>query len=88
MAVLRTVSTHKRRQVLSRDRHAHLLVERLSSTPPGEDGKVTLLLSGYVRSKALSVNSLLHIPGLGDYQMSQVGWLGGWVGGCEMITSV
>lgn len=66
-------STHKRSHVTCRDQHAHLLVDRLHFDPQGEDGgQGTLLVSGYVRSKAISVNSLVHIPGLGDFQMSQV----------------
>ena len=32
----------------------------------------TLEVSGYVRGRPLSVNGLLHIPGLGDFQMTQV----------------
>ena len=32
----------------------------------------TWLVSGYLRGRALSVNSLVHIPGLGDFQMAQV----------------
>ena len=32
----------------------------------------TLEVSGYVRGRPLSVNGLLHIPGLGDFQISKV----------------
>lgn len=32
----------------------------------------TLKLSGYLRGQTLSVNSLVHIPGWGDYQMCQI----------------
>lgn len=52
----------------------------------------TLEVSGYVRGRPLSVNGLLHIPGLGDFQISKVGvcvcvcvvfhvvgWCGKWV---------
>ena len=31
-----------------------------------------LKVSGYVRGKPLSVNSLVHIPGVGNCQMAQV----------------
>lgn len=34
--------------------------------------KGTLKVSGYVRGRALTVNGLVHIPGLGDFQLSQV----------------
>ena len=29
-------------------------------------------MSGYLRGRAISVNGLVHIPGLGDFQMAQV----------------
>lgn len=29
-------------------------------------------VTGYLRGTALSVNQLIHIPGLGDFQMSQI----------------
>lgn len=32
----------------------------------------TLKITGYLRGAPLSVNSLIHIPGLGDYQMQQI----------------
>ena len=32
----------------------------------------TLKVSGYIRGQSLSVNSLVHIPGWGDFQMSQI----------------
>ena len=31
-----------------------------------------LKVSGYVRGRALSVNQLIHITGIGDFKMSQV----------------
>lgn len=32
----------------------------------------TLKVTGYLRGTPLSVNNLVHIPGLGDFQMSQI----------------
>lgn len=32
----------------------------------------TLKVTGYLRGASLSVNQLVHIPGLGDFQMSQI----------------
>lgn len=32
----------------------------------------TLAISGYLRGQSLSVNSLVHIPGVGDFQMSEI----------------
>ena len=30
-------------------------------------------MTGYLRGRALSVNGLVHLPGWGDFQMSQIG---------------
>lgn len=30
------------------------------------------MISGYLRNVPLSVNGLIHIPGFGDFQMSQI----------------
>ncbi|ESQ30497.1 hypothetical protein EUTSA_v10011257mg [Eutrema salsugineum] len=35
-------------------------------------GKCTLLLSGYLRARKLSVNQLVHVSGVGDFQFSKV----------------
>ena len=32
----------------------------------------TLKVSGFVRGTSLSVNSLVHLPGLGDFQLEQI----------------
>ena len=32
----------------------------------------TLRMTGYLRGRALSVNGLVHLPGWGDFQMSQI----------------
>ena len=44
---------------------------KLGNGPSGETmGK--LIVSGYVRNRTLSANSLLHIPGFGDFQMEMI----------------
>ncbi|CAA0270937.1 unnamed protein product [Arabidopsis thaliana] len=35
-------------------------------------GKCTLLLSGYLRARKLSVNQLVHVSGVGDFQFSKI----------------
>ncbi|XP_068639878.1 uncharacterized protein [Aristolochia californica] len=37
-----------------------------------DDGNSTLLLSGYVCARGLSVNQLVHVPGAGDFQLSKI----------------
>ncbi|XP_068985544.1 pre-rRNA-processing protein TSR1 homolog [Bombus flavifrons] len=71
--VLRRVGTQKQRTVSYRDKRPHLLAEEIkfkcneNSTELG-----TLMISGYLRNVPLSVNGLVHIPELGDFQMSQI----------------
>nr|GMD08500.1 pre-rRNA-processing protein TSR1 homolog [Ipomoea batatas] len=35
-------------------------------------GKCTVLLTGYVRARGLSINQLVHISGVGDFQLSKI----------------
>ncbi|KAL1194958.1 hypothetical protein V5N11_030490 [Cardamine amara subsp. amara] len=35
-------------------------------------GKCTLLLSGYLRARKLSINQLVHVSGIGDFQFSKI----------------
>ena len=39
---------------------------------PFQSNVGTLKLSGYIRGQALNVNSLVHLPGWGDFQMKQI----------------
>ena len=70
--MLRRLAAQRNKKVLCRDQHPHLLVERheYQADPTGQAG--VLKVSGYVRKRPLSVNGLLHFPGVGDFQMSQV----------------
>eukprot|EP00252_Welwitschia_mirabilis_P018411 TRINITY_DN4091_c0_g1_i1.p1 TRINITY_DN4091_c0_g1~~TRINITY_DN4091_c0_g1_i1.p1 ORF type:complete len:804 (-),score=185.76 TRINITY_DN4091_c0_g1_i1:137-2548(-) len=43
-----------------------------SSGSEQEKGLCTLILSGYVRSRGLSVNQLVYVPQVGDFQLSQI----------------
>ncbi|XP_077168693.1 pre-rRNA-processing protein TSR1 homolog [Paroedura picta] len=67
------LATQKQRHLTFRDRRAHLLAEAAEFVPgPGSALVGTLKVSGYVRGRSLNVNSLVHIVGHGDFQMSQV----------------
>ena len=71
-SLLRTISRQKRHSVFSRDHHPHLVVERSEYiSNPGEDNG-TLKVSGYVRGKTLSVNGVVYVPNLGEFQLKQV----------------
>lgn len=71
--LLRHLSTQKQRHLAFRDRRAHLLAHTAEFVPAQEGDLVgTLKVSGFVRGQSLNVNSLVHIVGHGDFQMSQV----------------
>ncbi|NXY80989.1 TSR1 protein, partial [Alcedo cyanopectus] len=71
--LLRHLATQKQRHLSFRDRRAHLLAHTAQFLPTQESGLVgTLKVSGFVRGQPLHVNSLVHIVGHGDFQMSQV----------------
>jgi pre-rRNA-processing protein TSR1 len=70
--LLRFISNQKRRSVACRDRHPHLLAETSRFHCAENEEVGTLEVSGYVRGRPLPVNGLLHIPGLGDFQLSKI----------------
>ncbi|NXG52133.1 TSR1 protein, partial [Psilopogon haemacephalus] len=71
--LLRHLATQKQRHLAFRDRRPHLLAYAAEFVP-GQDSDLvgTLKVSGFVRGQTLSVNSLVHIVGHGDFQISQV----------------
>ncbi|CAN7989115.1 unnamed protein product [Ixodes hexagonus] len=71
--LLRQIANQKRRPVSYRDARPHLLAESLEFCREDDQNLVgTLKVSGYLRGQQLSVNSLVHIPGHGDFQMTQI----------------
>nr|XP_032823593.1 pre-rRNA-processing protein TSR1 homolog isoform X1 [Petromyzon marinus] len=76
--LLRQVWSQRRARVAFRERRAHMLAERTQLVPGGSaDGEPatllgTLKVTGYVRGRPLNVNGLIHLVGLGDFQMSQI----------------
>ncbi|XP_043261297.1 pre-rRNA-processing protein TSR1 homolog [Colletes gigas] len=71
--VLRRIGFQKQRTVSYKNKRAHLLAEELKFKCNEDSTKLgTLMISGYLRDVPLSVNSLIHIPGFGDFQMSQI----------------
>ncbi|XP_015110274.1 pre-rRNA-processing protein TSR1 homolog [Diachasma alloeum] len=69
--LLRKTGAQKQRAVTYRNRRPHLIAEKLKFSSSDEKTG-TLEISGYLRGRPLSVNSLIHIPGFGDFQMSQI----------------
>ncbi|XP_025903724.1 pre-rRNA-processing protein TSR1 homolog [Nothoprocta perdicaria] len=71
--LLRQLGAQRQRPLAFRARRAHLLAYAAHFEPSPESHLVgTLKVSGFVRGQTLSVNSLVHIVGHGDFQMSQV----------------
>ena len=75
--LLRHLSMQKRKANSLRDNRPYVLAE--SFELEGEESTGTLKVTGYVRGgngtnlvPRLSVNKLVHIPGWGSYQLSQV----------------
>ena len=68
------MSNCKRRHNAFRSHRSQVLAERVDFSPNdnSESEFGTLKVWGYVRNRALDVNSLVHIPGFGDFQMSLI----------------
>lgn len=70
--ILRRIGNQKRKSVLYRDRRPHMFAEEVEYIPEEGGPLGTLKVTGYLRGTPLSVNQLIHIPGLGDFQMLQI----------------
>ncbi|KAG0725504.1 Pre-rRNA-processing protein TSR1 [Chionoecetes opilio] len=70
LLVLRHIGAQKQRPVFFRDNRPHIMAEKIEFIPEGVTG--TLRVHGYLRGQPLSVNSLVHMPGWGEYQMSAI----------------
>ncbi|XP_042328009.1 pre-rRNA-processing protein TSR1 homolog [Sceloporus undulatus] len=71
--LLQHLASQKQRHLAFRERRPHLLAEAAEFVPSSDSALVgTLKVSGYVRGQRLNVNSLVHIVGHGDFQMSQM----------------
>ena len=65
--VCRHIGHQKRKELRHRDRRGYLLAE----TWEARDGD-KLALTGYVRGGVISADRLVHIPGLGDFQVDRI----------------
>ncbi|KAH3882716.1 pre-rRNA-processing protein TSR1 homolog [Dreissena polymorpha] len=73
MLVLRHITSQRLRDVFYREHRAYLLAEDVAFTSD-EDAEEygTLSVTGYVRSCPLSANRLVHVTGLGDFQVRDI----------------
>uniref|UniRef100_A0A182K2L8 Pre-rRNA-processing protein TSR1 homolog n=1 Tax=Anopheles christyi TaxID=43041 RepID=A0A182K2L8_9DIPT len=77
--LLRRIGGQKRRVMHNRCNRPHMLGERVEYVPSGpvagQDRPMgTLKVTGFVRGVPLSVNQLVHIPGLGEFQLESIGF--------------
>ncbi|XP_022251873.1 pre-rRNA-processing protein TSR1 homolog [Limulus polyphemus] len=73
LQLLHYIGSQKKRTLTVRDRRPHLLAEDTSfEKNNSQSSEGTLKVSGYVRGHPLSVNGLIHIPGWGDFQLSEI----------------
>lgn len=70
--LIRKAGNQKQRNIIFRAKRPHLLAEKVKYTSGNAGTGGVLEVSGYIRGMPLSVNSLVHIPGLGDFQMAQI----------------
>lgn len=71
--LFKKIGEQKRRPVHYRDKRPYMYVEDVEFVPNTEGAVGTLKVSGFLRgSNGLSVNNLVHLPGLGDFQMLQI----------------
>ncbi|KAM3961637.1 tsr1 ribosome assembly factor [Aphomia sociella] len=70
--LLRRIGNQKRNIIHHREKRPYLLAEEVQYVPDTEGESGTLKISGYLRGMPLNVNGLIHISGLGDFQMLKI----------------
>ncbi|XP_058785527.1 uncharacterized protein LOC131660324 [Vicia villosa] len=55
-----------------RTQRPYLTTNKVDAVYDGNSDKCTLVLSGYLRSRNLSVNQLVHVSGAGDFQLCKI----------------
>jgi len=70
--VLRLLANQKQKRIFYRERRSYLLADQMENVCEGDDDKGIVKISGYVRGRPLSVNQLIYLPGVGEFQMKQI----------------
>lgn len=71
--LFRRIGDQKKRVLHNKDNRPHLFAENTEYDENASDpSSGTLKITGYLRGVGLDANSLVHIPNLGDFQMSQI----------------
>ncbi|KAG0627782.1 hypothetical protein M758_2G227700 [Ceratodon purpureus] len=71
--VLRHLAEQRLSNPTWRAQRPYLVAQQLEyEADPNSSGTGILRVSGYVRSRAISVNQLVHLAGVGDFQLKQI----------------
>lgn len=70
--LLRRIGNQKRNIIHHREKRPYMLAEEVEYIPDADGDSGTLKVTGYLRGMPLNVNGLVHISGLGDFQMSRI----------------
>lgn len=74
--VMRRIGGQKKNTLYNKSNRAHLFGEKTEFVVDPDNQEVgTLKVTGFLRGKPLDVNGLVHIPGLGDFQMNQIDYI-------------
>ncbi len=69
----RRIGGQKKNTLHNKANRPHLYAEAVNFVANGADESTgTLEVTGFLRGVPLNVNNLVHIPGLGDFQMSRI----------------
>lgn len=71
--VFRRIGGQKKKTLHNKDNRPHLIAENIEYVENVADPSASVLkVTGHLRGINLDVHSLIHIPNLGDFQMSQI----------------
>lgn len=71
--LFRRIGNQKKKTLHNKDNRPHLFAENVEYVENASDARAGVLkVTGHLRGISLDVNSLIHIPNLGDFQMSQI----------------
>lgn len=70
--LMRRIGAQKKNVLHNKANRPHLYGEHLEFVTNTDNATGTLKVTGFLRGTPLDVNSLVHIPGLGDFQMNQI----------------
>ena len=72
LQLLNLIGNCKKKQIAYRERRSQLLADKLEYVDVDQSDLGVLRAYGFVRNKNLDVNKLIHVPGLGDFEIGRV----------------